>query len=290
MLNADPGPAPCHLDGVGCAGQQRLLHRHPRPAPGQEDGEFRRAGRLSPLLWRRARHAGLGDDLLSRSPTSARAARAPARSGRPSSRCRRGRCPSGASGWRPRGVAGLAEDSAVRRGAAELRRAGRRRAGAGRGRGRPRALDRRRRAGRRGDPRLSFGGRCGCATRARPTSSCASWATRPAERAGELTRYRAPEPATAPISSTSRRCPAAAAPTSARDRCTISPSRCPTGRRSSRCAQALIDTGAPGDAGDRPRLFLGDLLPHPRRRALRGGDRPSPASIATRSPRISARR
>ena len=68
----DPGPAPRHLDGVGRAGQQRLLHRHARPAAGEEDGELRRAGGLSPLLRRRARHARLGDDLLPLPRTSAR--------------------------------------------------------------------------------------------------------------------------------------------------------------------------------------------------------------------------
>ena len=44
--------------------EQSVLHPQARPAPGQEDGQFRRARRLSSLLRRRGRHAGLGDDLF----------------------------------------------------------------------------------------------------------------------------------------------------------------------------------------------------------------------------------
>ena len=67
--------------------------------------------------------------------------------------------------------------------------------------------------------------------------------------------------------------------------------------------KALMDTGYMRDAGDRPRLFLGDLFPHARRRAVRGrhqraglrprrGHRPSRrgAEAAARSTRICARR
>ena len=164
--------------------------------------------RLPPLLRRRARHAGLGDDLFSLPQHRRARHRAPARSARPSSRCRRARSPSGASGWRRRGVGGLAEDS--RFGEKRLSFAGPDgdELRAGRGRGRARALDRRRRARRRGDPRLPFGARSGCAMPARPTSCCASWATRPAEQAGERHPLPAPGRQRRRRRSTSRRCPA----------------------------------------------------------------------------------
>ena len=125
----------------------------------------------------------------------------------------------------------------VRRGAAELHRAGRRRAGAGRGGGR---------AARPGPAAAcphdaAIRGFHSAALRLRDAGATDAllrfMGYEPAERAGELVRYRHPGRQRRGHRSTSRPCPAAAAPISGRARCIISPSRCPTGRRSSRCAR-----------------------------------------------------
>ena len=115
--------------------EQRLLHRHARPAPGQEDRQLRRARRLPPLLWRRGRHAGLGDDLFPVPEYRQAAGPAPAKSAPPSSRC-----PKGSLGfWKERlADAGRHRASSARRSFGEKRLAfdgpGRRRLRAGRGR------------------------------------------------------------------------------------------------------------------------------------------------------------
>ena len=139
---------------------------------------------------------------------------------------------------RARGVSGTRRGRALRRAAADLHRAGRRRVRAGRGRRRPRApwtgggVP-----GRGGDPRLPR--RLAPAPRRRRDRGAAALHGLRAE--AETARRRHPlasaRAATAPTSSTSRRCPARRRPTSAPARSTTSPSRCRTGRRSSRCAR-----------------------------------------------------
>ena len=187
--------------------------------------------------------AGLDHDLFPVPRHGPAARRAPARSAGPSSRCPRARSRSGASGWPRTASRSWREDT--RFGATRLTFAG------------PDGdelalvesddgrtpLDRRRRAGRCGDPRLPRRLAAARATAARPRSCCASWATRrrrPRRRRDPLAPGQA---ATAPTPSTSRRCPSAPRAGPAPARCTTSPSPCPTGRRSSRCARRSLDTG-----------------------------------------------
>ena len=166
-----------------------------------------------------------------------RPARAPARSGRPSSPCRRARSASGASGWRRRASTGLAEDESF------------------------------------GEKRLSFAGPDGDELAlVEADDARAPWtgggvpaeaairgfhgaslrlrdagATGGAAAVHGLSRRRTPTGDVTPLPreggngadvdrhrDAARR---AAAPVSAPARCTTSPSRCPTGRRSSRCAR-----------------------------------------------------
>ena len=270
--------------------EQRLLHRHARPAPGQEDRQFRRARRLPPLLRRRARHARLGDDLLPVPATSARRRKGAGEVGADRLRGAEGRARllARAAGRRR---ASRASPRTRRFGEKRLslRRAGRRRAGAGRGRRRPRALDRRRRAGGRGDPRLPSARRCGCATAARPRSCCASWATRRPSRPATSTRCRREGGNGADVIDIET---LPGAPRGRPRRRLGAPHRLRGARPggAARGAQGAGRHRLPGDAGDRPRLFLGDLLPHARA-ACSSRSRPtSPASTATRTPRISARR
>ena len=170
-------------------------------------------------------------------------------------------------------VDGLKTDEAFGEREAAFRRPRRRRLRAGRGQGRRAAgLDAGRRRRRARDPRLPLG----VAAAARRWRHGGTPEVHGLQRdrrmptACAASRRRA---ATAPISSTSRRCPISRRRGRARARCITSPSRSPTARRSLEVRKALMDTGYAGDAGDRPRLFLGDLFPHARRRAVRGRHR-----------------
>ena len=75
-----PGPAPHHDDHGRRPAERRLLRRRPGPAPGEEDGQLRRAGGVPPLLRRRDRLARLDPDLVRvrrRAPPAARARQDP---------------------------------------------------------------------------------------------------------------------------------------------------------------------------------------------------------------------
>ena len=134
------------------------------------------------------------------------------------------------------GCRGTRRGLALRRDAAELHRAGRRRAGAGRGRRSARALDRGRGAGGGGDPRLQR--RVAPAARRRRDGRAAALH---GLRGGGDGRRGDALPARG--RQRRRRCRhrdaarGAARRARRRARCTTSPSRCPTGRRSSKCAK-----------------------------------------------------
>ena len=137
--------------------QQPFLHQDARTASGEEDRQFRRARRLSPLLRRRDRRSRLGDDLfpLSRHRAGAAGHGRGRRNGLLGSR-RRDSFLEGAlrEARRRRPVGGYR----VRREAAAFRRRRRRQLRAGRNLiRRPRALAGRRDRRRRRDPRLPLG-------------------------------------------------------------------------------------------------------------------------------------
>ena len=208
----------------------------------------------------------------------------------PSSRCRR----ASLGFWRERlaaqGVTGLAEDRQLRRDAADLRRARRRRLRAGRGRGRPaRRWTERRRSGRRTRSAASTRRLAAAARRRRHRGAAELHGLRARSSSdGEVTRL--------------------ASTRSGNGADVIDLEALPGARRArpgagsvhhvafavaDRAAQLAGAQGAdghrlPGDAGDRPRLFLGDLLPHARRRAVRG--RHQRAGLRPRRGRRASRR
>ncbi len=154
---SDPRTAPCHFAGGFGVAEQCVLHQDARPAPGQEDGQLRRARRLSSLLRRRARPPRRRDDLFPVSRHCARKARR--RRGRRDRVLRAGGRAAvldRAAGARGRRRA--QNRRSLRRAQAAFRRARRRRLRPRRGQGRRAAgLDERR--DRRGprDPRLPLG-------------------------------------------------------------------------------------------------------------------------------------
>ena len=170
--DADRGAAPRDHPGLGRGRDRRVPPPDARPAPGEEDGELRRAGGLPPLLRRWRGHARQRDVLL---PLPRRPAR-PEGHGRGRHRGLFGA--RGVARLVGRAAGGRAGGDGVRGSAAGLRRAGRRgvRAGGARG-GRPVALDgggaRRLRY-----PRLRRGPHARGERLPRRASCCASWGTR----------------------------------------------------------------------------------------------------------------
>ena len=138
------------------AAQRRLLHPHARPAPGEEDRQFRRSRHLPSLLRRRDRASPARS-----SPSSRGSMSAPGRLGVGQTQETLFRVPEGAIGyWTHRfleqGVAARGAEQALRRDGALIQGPGRHAAGAGRcaWRRERAGLERRRSAGRGRDPRL----------------------------------------------------------------------------------------------------------------------------------------